>query len=62
MRVDDPTHFDNAPAASAVSRQSRGTCSPSLGCSPARRSEFRNIELISLAPKLPIGTSEKSTT
>jgi hypothetical protein len=29
-------------------RRIRGTCSPSLGCLPARGSKFRNIELISL--------------
>ena len=46
---------------SAVSRQPGGTRFPSRGRSPARRSKFRNIELVPLPANCPSEPSEKNT-
>jgi hypothetical protein len=48
-------------ATSAVSRQPGGTSFPSRGRSPARRSKFRNIELVPLPANCPSEPSEKNT-
>ena len=56
-----PSYLDNAPRHVGGQQGVQGNVLSSLGCVPARRSKFRNIELISLAPNCPLEPSEKST-
>ena len=56
-----PSYLDNAPRHVGGQQGGQGNVLSSLGCVPARRSKFRNIEFTPLAPNCPLEPSEKST-